>query len=328
MSDHYDVVIVGAGVAGSALAHALATITSPSRSSTYSSPNLNILLLERSLPPPDRIVGELLQPAGVQALRTLGLFNCLKGIDAVPVRGYCVCHDGSLVHIPYPQGHEGRSFHHGRFIARLRESAIAAPGVRVMQATVTELVHCQESGRVIGVRATRKKHDGQLEDSLGESWVVPPHEKNEEKEEEKETLTFTGDLIFIADGCFSNFRKSILIPGANPPSKPVTKSHFVGVVLKDAKLPIDEHGTVALVKGHGPVLLYQISEHNTRILIDVRQPLPQNLKVPCLFYLFFLFVLISNKHPAFSPTSLPTSSINCRPPCKNPCALPSLPPTG
>jgi squalene monooxygenase len=290
MSTHYDIVIVGAGVAGSSLAHALATITSPSRSSTYSSPNLNILLLERSLPPPDRIVGELLQPAGVHALKALGLSNCLKGIDATPVRGYCVCHDGSFVHIPYPPGHEGRSFHHGRFIARLRKSAIAAQGVRVMQATVTELVHCQESGRVIGVRAVRKKDDGLLRDTLGESWVVTSQE-NEEKEEEKETVTFTGDLIFIADGCFSNFRKSVLIPGTNPPPKPITKSHFVGVVLKDAKLPIDEHGTVALVKGHGPVLLYQISEHDTRILIDVRQPLPQNLKV-LFFYPSFLFLFL------------------------------------
>jgi len=48
--------------------------------------------------------------------------------------------------------------------------------------------------------------------------------------------------------------------------------------LEDARLPIPNHGTVALVKGFGPVLLYQISEHDTRILVDVRLPLPSDLK--------------------------------------------------
>jgi squalene monooxygenase len=61
--------------------------------------------------------------------------------------------------------------------------------------------------------------------------------------------------------------------------KPSTKSHFVGAILEDARLPIPNHGTVALIKGSGPVLLYQVSEHDTRILVDVKQPLPSDLKV-------------------------------------------------
>ena len=28
------------------------------------------------------------------------------------------------------------------------------------------------------------------------------------------------------------------------------------------------------MKGHGPVLLYQIGKHDTRILMDVKNPLP------------------------------------------------------
>jgi squalene monooxygenase len=48
--------------------------------------------------------------------------------------------------------------------------------------------------------------------------------------------------------------------------------------LEDVQLPIPNHGTVALVKGFGPVLLYQISQHDTRILIDVKSPLPSDLK--------------------------------------------------
>ena len=36
---------------------------------------------------------------------------------------------------------------------------------------------------------------------------------------------------------------------------------------------------LTLIKGHGPALLYQIGQHDTRILIDVKSPLPSDLKV-------------------------------------------------
>lgn len=48
-----------------------------------------VLVLERDLATPDRIVGELLQPGGCASLRALGMGDCLDGIDAVPTLGYC-----------------------------------------------------------------------------------------------------------------------------------------------------------------------------------------------------------------------------------------------
>lgn len=57
----YDVVIVGAGVLGCALAAA------------FGKQGRQVLLLERDLSEPDRIVGELLQPGGVEALVKLGM---------------------------------------------------------------------------------------------------------------------------------------------------------------------------------------------------------------------------------------------------------------
>ena len=48
-----------------------------------------MLVLERDLATPDRIVGELLQPGGCASLRALGMGDCLEGIDAVPTLGYC-----------------------------------------------------------------------------------------------------------------------------------------------------------------------------------------------------------------------------------------------
>jgi squalene monooxygenase len=56
-----EVVVVGAGIAGSALAHALGT------------DGRRVVLIERDLREPNRIVGELLQPGGLFALRNLGL---------------------------------------------------------------------------------------------------------------------------------------------------------------------------------------------------------------------------------------------------------------
>jgi squalene monooxygenase len=104
-------------------------------------------LIERDLTEPDRIVGELLQPGGVRALEQLGLRDCLDDIDAITVQGYAVFAESNQksVHLPYPprpaddigpvlQGKQsqsgtfestfeyGKSFHHGRFIMKLREA--------------------------------------------------------------------------------------------------------------------------------------------------------------------------------------------------------------
>jgi squalene monooxygenase len=251
----YDVLIVGAGIAGSAFAHALGNALSSSKKSPP-----RIALLERSFAEPDRIVGELLQPGGWAALRALGIGDCVENIDAVPVYGYAVVKDGQAVRIPYTESNEGRSFHHGRFVQNLRAKARAAPGVECIEATASELIECPRSGRVIGVRATRKSAGSTGSGDGGSGG---------DKEE------FFASLVVIADGCFSNFRSAVY----KSQPKTNTLGHFVGAILKDVKLPIPNHGTVCLVQGHGPVLLYQIAEHDTRILVDVKAPLPTDLKV-------------------------------------------------
>lgn len=69
--EEYDLIIVGAGILGCAAARA------------FGSDNRKVLLLERDLSEPDRIVGELLQPGGMNALKELGLeglFSTMKTI--------------------------------------------------------------------------------------------------------------------------------------------------------------------------------------------------------------------------------------------------------
>lgn len=252
----YDALIVGAGIAGSALAYALSTVPRPNGKP------FRIALLERSLVEPDRMMGELLQPGGVMALRNLGLEACLEQTDVNLMDGYHIYDNGESVRFPFPTGYQGRSFHHGRFVMNLRGKAMKAKGVEVIEATVSELL--ENANRVIGVRATRRRKRP-CKPSLEES---PATDASSDE-------SFFADLVFIADGCFSHFRTAIL----GTKSKSRTISHFVGTILEDAILPYPNHGMVALVHGSGPVLLYQIGQKDTRMLVDLKIPLPKDFKV-------------------------------------------------
>jgi squalene monooxygenase len=236
--------------------------------------------------------------------------DCLEGIDATPVEGYCVYMQGKEVPIPYPtldacvgEGQEitedekmwsrsgkkeGRSFHHGRFIDALRRKVIKdAPGVQVLEGTVSNLVTCDHTTKVIGVSVNQKVkvQRGQEAEGL------------EEVEMETVSRNYYAPLTIIADGCFSKFRKaatqsvSTKTPSTTKPrssalTKPKsqispptaetkTKSHFIGLVIKDVQLPKAHHGTVCLTPA-GPVLLYQIADEarETRLLVDVKGKLP------------------------------------------------------
>ncbi|KAG8809660.1 hypothetical protein FRC17_003346, partial [Serendipita sp. 399] len=292
----YDVIIVGAGIAGPAMAYALSSSSNLRKSIPESSQRrrpLRILLMDSKLRKPDRIVGELLQPGGVNALRKIGLEHALEDIGAIRAKGYCVMRpkphpsssslkdDGGSgtqfeqVHIPYPGGHEGRSFHHGEFVSSLRTCAASAPGVTLMERSVSsDLVCCPHTGRILGVRATRTQGG---------------------KEE-----VFLAKLTIFANG-MSSFRKAVYQPfpstSSASTSKPAADIHnnnmetkslgsFHGLVLphppkKQYILPMYQHGTVILVPGAaGPILLYQISTHETRMLIDIPKNSPHAKAIP------------------------------------------------
>lgn len=235
--DHHeaDIVIVGAGILGCAAA---VTLARQGRS---------VILLERSLKEPDRIVGELLQPGGVQALEKLGLRDCLEGIDAIRVDGYGIWYYDKTVHIPYPDNTvdgdskpEGRSFHHGRFIAKLRAAAIAESNISVIESTAKGIVKDDYSGHVLGVEAvTQGEQD-----------------------------YYFGSQTLICDGYASKFRDQAAIR-----HKPLVRSKFYGLELHDCPLPMPNHGHVILSDA-APTLLYQISTHDTRALIDVPENTP------------------------------------------------------
>ncbi|CAG8442985.1 4692_t:CDS:10 [Ambispora gerdemannii] len=237
IKDEYDLIIVGAGILGCAAAVA------------FGKQERNVLLIERDLNEPDRIVGELLQPGGVIALEKLGLAECLENIDSISCHGYVVFRDGQYVQIPYPdrsdgQPGRGRSFHHGRFVMNLRKAAAAESNVTIYEGIANEVILCPITDRAIGVSCSKK----------GESEV---------------TINFFAPLTIIADGCFSKFRKEFI------PKQVTVKSNFVGFVMTDSQLPYQNYGHVALGK-ISPILMYQISTEHARVLVDVPGKLPSN----------------------------------------------------
>ncbi|CAI9769181.1 unnamed protein product [Fraxinus pennsylvanica] len=177
-----DVIIVGAGVAGAALAY------------TLGKEGRRVHVIERDLTEPDRIVGELLQPGGYLKLIELGLKDCLQDIDAQQVFGYALYMDGKSTKLSYPlekfnSDVSGRSFHNGRFIQRMREKAATLPNVRLEQGTVTSLL--EEEGTIKGVQYKTKNG---------------------------EEITASAPLTIVCDGCFSNLRRSLCTPKVDVPS--------------------------------------------------------------------------------------------------------------
>lgn len=146
MPTEWDVIIVGAGIAGSALAAYLGAH------------GRRVLLLDRHAEPPETIAGELLQPGGVHALERLGLEDCLAGIEAQPVWGFGVIDGERQLKLSYPQRtlangdteqEQGYSFRQHRLVRRLREASLRHPTVEFLQENVREL--WESNGRILGV---------------------------------------------------------------------------------------------------------------------------------------------------------------------------------
>ncbi|XP_073787561.1 squalene monooxygenase isoform X5 [Danio rerio] len=78
-------------------------------------------------------------------------------------------------------------------------------------------------------------------------------------------------LTVVADGCFSNFRKSLSSETVQ------VCSNFVGCIMKNSPQLKPNYAELVL-SCHGPLLIYQISSTDTRVLVDIQGRLPKNLK--------------------------------------------------
>uniref|UniRef100_A0A7N8YIX9 Squalene monooxygenase n=1 Tax=Mastacembelus armatus TaxID=205130 RepID=A0A7N8YIX9_9TELE len=274
-----DVVIVGAGVLGSAMAAVLAR------------DGRRVTVVERNLKEPDRIVGELLQPGGYRALKELGLEGSVEGLDAHIVKGY-VIHDiesGTEVEVSYPQEGEGIqsgcAFHHGRFIMGLRRAALAEPNVTFIEGTVTALQ--EEDGCVTGVQY-KEKESGDIKE-------------------------IHAALTVVADGCFSKFRKSLVSGKAN------ISSHFVGCLMKDCPQFKANHAELVLANPSPVLIYQISSSHTRVLVDirgeiprnlpeymseKIYPQLPEHLKEP------FMVALQNDRLRSMPASFLPPSPVN------------------
>ncbi|GIV34831.1 MAG: hypothetical protein KatS3mg031_2366 [Chitinophagales bacterium] len=232
----YDVCIIGAGVAGGVLAAFLADH------------GKRVAVIERNLAEPDRIIGELLQPGGLQQLSAMGLNHLTEGFDAQPIEGYALFMEGNSFSIKYPEGKTGRGFRNGKFIKKIRDYLSSHPHVTLIEGRADDLV--ESNGIICGVKylsSSDRQH--------------------------RQVHAF---LTVASDGMFSSFREKLAYG-----DKKVT-GYFLGLILKGCLLPHPNHGHV-IITDTSPCLVYPISSQDIRILIDFpgEQPPPKGVELIC-----------------------------------------------
>ncbi|CAH8362997.1 unnamed protein product [Eruca vesicaria subsp. sativa] len=249
-----DVIIVGAGVGGSALAYALAK------------DGRKVHVIEKDMREPERVMGEIMQPGGRLMLAKLGLqgllpstsyvnclsfimslitcidiqLDCLEGIDEQKVTGLALYKDGKKTILPFPVDnnnfpHEpsARSFHNGRFVQRLCQKASSHFNVRLEEGTVKSLI--EEKGVIKGV--TYKTSSG-------------------------EETTALAPLTVVCDGCYSRLRRSLNDNNAK------VLSFVIGYISKNCRL--EEPDTIHLIMSKPSfTLLYQNSSAEVRCFTEI-----------------------------------------------------------
>ena len=241
----YDVVIVGAALAGCATARALAMADGGR--------GRRILVLDRHRGAHPRFSGEFIHPRGAQILDELGFYEPLRSAGAIDADGFVVFEnaDGRAMELPYGdipgQRSRGLSIHHKVLVSVLREQLATLPSVDLCEGwTVVDLVRTA-SGRITGVN---------LKDATGA------------------TASVHCDLLIGADGKGSTVRK---LAGVGDGRE--TIGFTLGIEVEDAALPWPTHAHVFL-GAWGPMLAYPILRRSDgRIVSRVTFDLPRHLPV-------------------------------------------------
>jgi squalene monooxygenase len=169
----FDVCIIGAGVAGGAMAAYLGKH------------GLKVAVIEKSLTEQERIVGELLQPGGVLQLNEMGLGHLLEGFDAQRIEGYGLFLNGNQFNVGYPTDNSnaltGRGFRNAKFVGKIREYLFTLPNLTVIEGKAEELITL--NGKVTGIKYLTK------DDETANEIEAP--------------------LTVVSDGMFSTFREQL-----------------------------------------------------------------------------------------------------------------------
>lgn len=241
---HYDVVIVGAGLAGCATARAL-VLADPGRTR-------RVLLVDRYAGVHPRFSGEWIHPRGAAVLDALGFHAPLRNAGAIEVDGFAAFEnaDATYVDLAYAaidgERPRGLSVHHKVLVRTMRAELRREDVVELVEGVAACELRRDPTGRLRGVV---------FEDNAGTTYEV------------------ACDLIVAADGKGSTVRKLAGIPDARE-----TIGFTAGVEVKNATLPAPTYAHVML-GGWGPVLAYPIHREPdgtiiTRITFDLPRELP------------------------------------------------------
>ncbi|KDO23327.1 hypothetical protein SPRG_11641 [Saprolegnia parasitica CBS 223.65] len=257
-----DVIIIGGGTTGCAMAMGLAK------------QGKKVLVFEKTLEYQDRFVGELMQPGGLDALRSLDLLDCAETETDIKADGYTIVKTkkGAEDHImlPYPERvpktffeymgfargdngtgkQHGRGFHNGLFVDRLRAKVFAHENVTCIEGTVTKLLSDSKTDICRGVQYRRKATSDDVE-------MPTEHAK--------------APLVLVCDGLWSGLRRELST------ESPKQISSFIAILMKhppmEATVPYRGYGHVILAEP-SPIVVYQISPTETRALVDVPGKVP------------------------------------------------------
>jgi len=248
LRSHYDVVIVGAGVAGCATAVSLARADRQQRRSIL------VVDLHREVSP--RFSGEFIHPRGAQVLDDLGFYGPLSAAGAVDVDGF-VAHSHAdepepvvLDYATIPgERPRGLSVHHKTIVKVMRQTMAARPQVTLCAPwRVTDLTRAGGSpeGRIDGVL---------IRDPEGEMHEIHC------------------DLVVAADGKASPIRKMAGIKAERQ-----NLGFTAGLEVPRARVQHTLHANVFL-GGPGPMLCYPIERRadgtlTSRLTFDLPQSLP------------------------------------------------------
>lgn len=245
----YDVIIVGAGVAGCALAQALAQADVEGRRSIL------VLDLHREVSP--RFSGEFIHPRGAAVLDALGFMPALLEAGAVEVDGFVVREHADTdepVRLDYAsvpnERARGVSVHHKRLVRCMRQLAAENPQVSLRTPwRVTDVLTQPAKARDARIWGVVAKGPG------------------------GRVVELRADLVVAADGKASSVRKFAGIPDARR-----NLGFTAGLEVADAAQSNPLHANVYL-GGPGPMLCYPIIREAdgtlvSRLTFDLPKDLP------------------------------------------------------
>ena len=240
-SGRYDVVIIGASIAGCAAAQALALADREHRR--------RILLIDRHRGVSPRFAGELIHPRGAQILEDLGFYGPLRAAGAAQIDGFSVLEraDGRYIELDYGeiagQRPHGLAAHHKALIRVMRQVVAEQPQIELHEGWVIQDLLRGPDG---AVRGAVLAGDG-------------------------EVVEVAADLVIGADGKASAVRKL-----AGLPDERETIGFTAGVELQGAAVRAPRYGNVIL-GAWGPVLVYPIVESPEGVTYRMTMDLPHAL---------------------------------------------------